>query len=118
MAKDRLKRRIAEALAGPSVRDELCRILASDDRRRPPRRRRVALHPILDNVKDPILTVDPTASCRKPTPRRRGCSISPIEELARSRHRRASFPQLVPARPRSTRSPIAWPIRSSTSRRR
>jgi len=57
MAKERLRRRIAEALAGPSVRDELQRILR-DDAARPggPWRGR-PLPAILDNVKDPIVTV-------------------------------------------------------------
>lgn len=55
MAKDRLKRRIAAALAGPLPREELWRILTSDVVSAP--RRRV-LDTILDNVKDPIITVD------------------------------------------------------------
>jgi hypothetical protein len=58
MAKDRLKRRIAEALAGPSVRDELKRILAVQESPKAPVAH-TALHPILDNVKDPIVTVGP-----------------------------------------------------------
>jgi PAS domain S-box-containing protein len=56
MAKDRLKRRIAEALTGASVRDELKRILAVDETPKA-RESHSALHPILDNVKDPIVTV-------------------------------------------------------------
>ena len=56
MAKDRLKRRIAEALTGASARDELKRLL--DVQEAPKRREPHAdLHPFLDNVKDPIITV-------------------------------------------------------------
>ena len=56
MARDRLKRRIAKALAGPSARDDLWRILSDDDTsaETPPT---AALNAILDNVKDPIVTV-------------------------------------------------------------
>ena len=56
MAKDRLKRRIAEALQGSSVRDALKLILAGDDEARPDAGHGAA-HSILDDVKDPILTV-------------------------------------------------------------
>jgi PAS domain S-box-containing protein len=56
MAKDRLKRRIAEALQGSSVRDALKLILAGDDEARPDAGHGVP-HSILDDVKDPILTV-------------------------------------------------------------
>ncbi|HWN37152.1 MAG TPA: PAS domain S-box protein, partial [Gammaproteobacteria bacterium] len=56
MAKDRLKRRIAEALQGSSVRDELKLILAGHGQARPDAGHGV-LHSILDDVKDPILTV-------------------------------------------------------------
>jgi len=56
MAKDRLKRRIAEALRGSSVRDELMLIFSGDEEARPDARHTV-LNPILDDVKDPILTV-------------------------------------------------------------
>jgi len=57
MAKERLRRRIAEALAGPSVRDELQRVLR-DDASRPDRAGAAdPLPAILDNVKDPIVTV-------------------------------------------------------------
>jgi diguanylate cyclase (GGDEF)-like protein/PAS domain S-box-containing protein len=57
MAKERLKRRIAEALAGPSVRDELQRILRDDTARVGPTDAADPLPAILDNVKDPIVTV-------------------------------------------------------------
>src|SRR5262245_37964041 len=55
MAKDRLKRRIAEALLGPSVRDELKQILAGDELGSTAAH--AVLHPILENVKEPILAV-------------------------------------------------------------
>ena len=55
MATDRLKRRIAEALQGSSVRDELKLILAGAELGRAAAHG--ALHPILENVKDPILGV-------------------------------------------------------------
>src|SRR5688572_14191486 len=57
MAKDRLKRRIAEALAGTAARDELKRLLAGDPEPTGADKS-VVLHPVLDNVKDPILAVD------------------------------------------------------------
>ncbi len=56
MARDRLKRRIAEALTGASVRDELRQILAAHEPAGP-REAHAVLHPILDTVKDPIATV-------------------------------------------------------------
>ncbi|MEO8464081.1 MAG: EAL domain-containing protein [Gammaproteobacteria bacterium] len=57
MAKERLRRRIAEALAGPSVRDDLQRVLR--DHASGPGYAHGAdrLPAILDNVKDPIVTV-------------------------------------------------------------
>ena len=61
MAKDRLRRRIAAALADPSGRDSLKRILAQcgvnldgDGESAFP----AALHAILDMVRDPIITID------------------------------------------------------------
>jgi diguanylate cyclase (GGDEF)-like protein/PAS domain S-box-containing protein len=57
MATDRLKRRIAEALAGPSARDALRQILASDADVAPPRPESPVLSPVLDSVKDPLLVV-------------------------------------------------------------
>ncbi len=58
MARDRLKSKIAQALAGPSARDALQRILR-DDAARPDgdALTPVALAAILDNVKDPIVTL-------------------------------------------------------------
>jgi len=61
MAKDRLKRKIAEALAGPTARDSLWRVLSGEDDADELARDDDAgtpLHAILDNVKDPIITVD------------------------------------------------------------
>ena len=62
MAKDRLKSRIAEALAEPSPRDSLRRLLSREGGAPPAledaRRRRRRCTTILENVKDPILTLD------------------------------------------------------------
>jgi diguanylate cyclase (GGDEF)-like protein/PAS domain S-box-containing protein len=58
MAKDRLKSRIAAALQGASARDELRQILAGGGEAGRVARRSV-VRPILDDVKDPILVVDP-----------------------------------------------------------
>ncbi len=61
MSKDRLKSRIAEALAEPSPRDSLRRLLSrhgetpQDVAQDEPS---TSVHAILENVKDPILTVD------------------------------------------------------------
>jgi len=61
MSKDRLKSRIADALAEPSPRDSLQRLLsrdgqtAQDDAQNEPL---TSLQAILENVKDPILTLD------------------------------------------------------------
>jgi diguanylate cyclase (GGDEF)-like protein/PAS domain S-box-containing protein len=59
MAKDRLKRRIAEALAGPSPRDTLWRLLnhGGEPELSDPDAA-TSLHSLLENVKDPILTLD------------------------------------------------------------
>ena len=63
MAKDRLKRRIAEALAEPAARDSLWRALnhCYDEASEPGsigESASASVHAILDNVKDPIMTVD------------------------------------------------------------
>ncbi len=59
MAKDRLKRKIAEALAGPTARDSLWDILNRDEDAEDSELRDGApLHAILDNVKEPIITVN------------------------------------------------------------
>jgi diguanylate cyclase (GGDEF)-like protein/PAS domain S-box-containing protein len=61
MATDRLRRKIAEALAGPTARDSLWRVLSHDEPREEPAPAddgQGPLHTILDNVKDPIVTVD------------------------------------------------------------
>lgn len=56
MARERLKRKIAEALAGPAAREDLWRIL-TDDTSVGREMLTVGLHPVLDHVKDPILSV-------------------------------------------------------------
>ena len=91
MAKDRLKRRIAEALAGASVRDELQRLLASHEAPQQDEPRAV-LHPILDNVKDPILTVDPDGH-------RRGSQLrgGSVARCADRGHRRLRHRAFLPA---------------------
>jgi diguanylate cyclase (GGDEF)-like protein/PAS domain S-box-containing protein len=97
MAKDRLKRRIAEALTGASVRDELARILLGHEA---PQREtaRTALHPILDSVKDPILTVGPDGVVQEANAAAARLLDAPIDEIVG--HDVARFiPQLVPARP-------------------
>jgi diguanylate cyclase (GGDEF)-like protein/PAS domain S-box-containing protein len=58
MAKERFRRSIAAALAGPSARDSLLTVLAGyDDVPESPGPAGPSLHAILDNVKDPIVTV-------------------------------------------------------------
>jgi diguanylate cyclase (GGDEF)-like protein/PAS domain S-box-containing protein len=57
MAKDRLKSRIAEALAQPSPRESLRRLLSREGAPEPDDEAG-SLHAILENVKDPILTLD------------------------------------------------------------
>jgi diguanylate cyclase (GGDEF)-like protein/PAS domain S-box-containing protein len=61
MARDRLKSRIAEALAQPSPRDSLRRLLSHDEGAGLDSEaddEATSLHAILENVKDPILTLD------------------------------------------------------------
>ena len=75
MAKDRLKRRIAEALAGPAPRDTLWRILSRDDEAEPTDLAdATSLHSLLENVKDPILTLDADGPSSPPTRPRAECS--------------------------------------------
>jgi diguanylate cyclase (GGDEF)-like protein/PAS domain S-box-containing protein len=97
MAKDRLKRRIAEALTGGSVRDDLVRILASHEapQQREPH---AALHPILDNVKDPILTVSPEGIVQEANAAAARLLDAPVEDIVGYDIARF-IPQLVPARP-------------------
>jgi diguanylate cyclase (GGDEF)-like protein/PAS domain S-box-containing protein len=97
MAKDRLKRRIAEALTGSSVRNDLARILANHE---PPNgeERHAALHPILDTVKDPILTVGPDGLVQDANAAAVRLLDAPIDDIVG--HDVARFiPQLTPARP-------------------
>jgi diguanylate cyclase (GGDEF)-like protein/PAS domain S-box-containing protein len=61
MAKDRLKRSIAEALAEPSPRDALRRLLSRESgpgEDSGEQELATSLHAILENVKEPILTLD------------------------------------------------------------
>jgi diguanylate cyclase (GGDEF)-like protein/PAS domain S-box-containing protein len=101
MAKDRLKRRIAEALAGPTARDSLWRVLSHDDHgvdvtlgddAHPP------LHAILDNVKDPIITVDPGGRVLGANTAAARVFASTASELL-DREVEALIPQLAPAGP-------------------
>ena len=67
MANDRLKSRIAEALAEPSPRDSLCRALSHEAGAEPALGtddEATLLHAILENVKDPILTLDAGGAVR------------------------------------------------------
>ena len=97
MAKDRLKRSIAEALTGPSVRDDLVRILAGHEtpQQREPH---AALHPILDNVKDPILTVGPDGIVQEANAAAARLLDAPVADIVGYDVARF-IPQLVPARP-------------------
>ena len=97
MAKDRLKRRIAEALTGASVRDDLVRILA-DHEPAQPMEPRTALHPILDNVKDPILTVGADGVVQEANAAAVRLLGAPIDAIVGYDVARF-IPQLVPARP-------------------
>jgi len=97
MAKDRLKRRIAEALQGSSVRDELQLILAGHDtatRHDAP----TVLPAILDNVKDPILGVAPDGIVQEANAAAaRLLEAAALDIVGQDIAR--FFPQLVPARP-------------------
>jgi diguanylate cyclase (GGDEF)-like protein/PAS domain S-box-containing protein len=97
MAKDRLKRRIAAALQGSSVRDELKVILAGHDPTKPQDATAV-LHSILENVKDPILSVAADGivqDANTAAGRLFGASVADIvgQDVARF------LPKLAPARP-------------------
>jgi diguanylate cyclase (GGDEF)-like protein/PAS domain S-box-containing protein len=97
MAMDRLQRSIADALTGASVRDELVRILSSCEaplRREP----HAALHPILDNVKDPILTVGPDGIVQEANAAAARLLDAPVEHIVGYDIARF-IPQLAPARP-------------------
>jgi diguanylate cyclase (GGDEF)-like protein/PAS domain S-box-containing protein len=97
MAKDRLKRSIAEALAGPSARAELWRILTSDEVPGPSEAPPV-LHPILDNVKDPILTVGLDGLVQEANAAAARLLEASVETIVGYDVARF-IPQLVPARP-------------------
>jgi diguanylate cyclase (GGDEF)-like protein/PAS domain S-box-containing protein len=96
MAKDRLKRKIAAALQSPSVRDELRHLLAGRDLPRRPRR--PVLSPILDNVKDPILTVDLDGLVQEANTAAARLLGAPVAELVGS-HVARFLPELDPPRP-------------------
>jgi diguanylate cyclase (GGDEF)-like protein/PAS domain S-box-containing protein len=96
MAKDRLKRRIAAALQGSAVRDELKHILAGRDAPRRPER--PVLNPILDNVKDPILAVDPDGVVLEANAAAARLFGAPVAELVGC-HVARFLPRLDPARP-------------------
>jgi diguanylate cyclase (GGDEF)-like protein/PAS domain S-box-containing protein len=100
MAKDRLKRRIAEALQGSSVRDELKLILSEhrhDDRPEPPGAD-VVLHSILDNVKDPILSVGLDGFVREANAAALRLLEATVEEVVGEDVARF-IPELKPVRP-------------------
>jgi PAS domain S-box-containing protein len=97
MAKDRLRREIAAALAGPAVRDALWRILTSDEAP-PPRAAALSLDPVLENVKDPILAVGPDGIVQAANAAAARLLDVPPDELVG--HDIARFiPQLTPAGP-------------------
>jgi PAS domain S-box-containing protein len=97
MAKDRLKRRIAEALQGSSVRDELKQILAGQDEVRRDSLHGV-LHPILDNVKDPILSVAADGIVQQANAAAARLLDAAVEDIVGQDVARF-IPTLVPARP-------------------
>ncbi|HEY3518945.1 MAG TPA: EAL domain-containing protein [Gammaproteobacteria bacterium] len=97
MAKDRLKRRIAEALQGSSVRDELKLILAGHEEARRDGPHGV-LHPILDNVKDPILSVAADGIVQEANAAAARLLEAQVEDIVGQDIARF-IPTLVPARP-------------------
>jgi diguanylate cyclase (GGDEF)-like protein/PAS domain S-box-containing protein len=96
MAKDRLKRRIAAALQGSSVRDELKLILAGHDASK--HDPSAVLHSILDNVKDPILSVGPDGIVQEANGAVARLLDLAVEDIVGANVARF-IPQLVPARP-------------------
>src|SRR5882672_427244 len=99
MAKDRFRSNIAAALAGPSARDSLLEVLAGYDGA--PESLSPAgpsLHAILDNVKDPIVTVGADGRVLGAnTAAGRLFATTPAELVGGDVA--ALIPQLVPARP-------------------
>jgi len=95
MAKDRLKRRIAEALQGSSVRDELKGILAGHQATT--LRDTHVLHPILDSVKDPILSLAPDGTVQDANAAAARLLDAPVDDLVGQNVARF-IPTLVPAR--------------------
>ena len=96
MAKDRLKRRIAAALTGSSVRDDLREILAGHEPAAAPESHAV-LHPILDNVKDPILMVGPDGTVQDANAAAARLLDAPASDIVGADVARF-IPRLVPAR--------------------
>ncbi len=94
MATDRLKRRIAEAFQGSSVRDELKRILAGPDE--PRQHEAQAVLPILE-VKDPIVSVGPDGIVREANAAAARLLDAPVEDIVGQDVARF-IPQLTPAR--------------------
>src|SRR5688572_4036836 len=97
MAKDRLKRRIAEALQGSSVRDELKSILGGQDEASRDSPLGVQ-HPILDNVKDPILSVAADGIVQQANAGAARLLDAAVEDIVGQDVARF-IPTLVPARP-------------------
>jgi diguanylate cyclase (GGDEF)-like protein/PAS domain S-box-containing protein len=97
MAKDRLKRKIADALRGSSVRDELVHILLGHE----PQQRddaQAVLHSILDNVKDPIMSVGLDGIVQEANPAAARLLAATVEDIVGADV--AQFiPQLKDARP-------------------
>src|SRR5262245_44676558 len=94
MSKDRLKSRIAEALAEPSPRDSLRRLLSRGEE--PPQEApqsdpSKSLHAILENVKDPILTLDEYGAVLSANAAASRMFAATAEELAKR-----SVEQLIP----------------------
>ena len=102
MATDRLKRRIAEALAGPEPRDGLRRIFNdcdADTDASSTTEATTSLHALLDNVKDPILTVDRQRPCADRKPGRGAGVRGRADRNARPRHRGVHSRARCPPRP-------------------
>jgi diguanylate cyclase (GGDEF)-like protein/PAS domain S-box-containing protein len=96
MARDRLKRKIAAALAGPLPREELWRVLTGE-LPAPEAGPRWA-DSILDNVKDPILTVDAEGRVLEANAAAARLLETAVAELV-GRDIGAFLPKLAPARP-------------------
>ena len=96
MATDRLKRRIAEALLGSSARDELRLILGGNELGSTAAH--AVLHPILENVKDPILAVAADGIVHEANSAAARLLDAAVEDLV-GRDVARFIPTLAPARP-------------------